>query len=459
MKMKLFVERGQALILIALAAVGLFAVTGLAIDGSAKFSDRRHAQNAADTAALAAALAKSNALENPSLSSTPVECPASSPPYSDVCNALLDAGLNRADSNGYDDNLVSNTVEVYSPPISGAYAGDDSYVQVIITSYVDTYFARVIGINQTRNIVEAVALAKKGGPLGDGAMIVAYDPDPNCSSGGGSGGGSVDVSGNGTVNLYGGGIFVNSDESCGFSIPNCADLNIYSGGINSAASVDNIDQDGCSTTATENLGQDPVIIPDDVDIPDEPSECTQLATAYKTGANEWHITPGYYSDFPQANINGNIIPANKQDIIMDPGIYCVGQDIKWSGQTFTSLDGSSGVTLYLRSGADFDLNINSPITLYAPDSGSEYDGYIIIQDGTPTSIGSCHVAGGSYLNIEGTVFAPYCDITVNGGNDSNAQINAQLVGWNIKLNGNNTINFNYDPSKIPSVNRKIGLMR
>ena len=56
MKPKLFVERGQALILIALAAVGLFGMTGLAIDGGMVFSDRRNAQNAADTAALAGAL-------------------------------------------------------------------------------------------------------------------------------------------------------------------------------------------------------------------------------------------------------------------------------------------------------------------------------------------------------------------------------------------------------------------
>ena len=55
-------ERGQALILIALAAIGLVGIAGLAIDGSAKFSDRRHAQNAADSAALAGALAKAAAL-------------------------------------------------------------------------------------------------------------------------------------------------------------------------------------------------------------------------------------------------------------------------------------------------------------------------------------------------------------------------------------------------------------
>ena len=67
-------ERGQALVLIALAAIGLFGITGLAIDGSAKFSDRRHAQNAADTAVLAAALAKATALTN-GLSNNPASCP------------------------------------------------------------------------------------------------------------------------------------------------------------------------------------------------------------------------------------------------------------------------------------------------------------------------------------------------------------------------------------------------
>ncbi len=51
-------QRGQALVLIALAAIGLFAFAALAIDGSAVFSDRRHSQNASDTAAYAAALAK-----------------------------------------------------------------------------------------------------------------------------------------------------------------------------------------------------------------------------------------------------------------------------------------------------------------------------------------------------------------------------------------------------------------
>src|ERR1051326_344389 len=91
LSMKRTTERGQALILIALAAIGLFAMTGLAIDGSAKFSDRRHAQNAADAAALAGALAKINA-----------------DPQWDL------TAMNRARGNGYDNYFpsIDNRIEV-----------------------------------------------------------------------------------------------------------------------------------------------------------------------------------------------------------------------------------------------------------------------------------------------------------------------------------------------------------
>ena len=56
-------QRGQALIIIAFAIIGLIGMTGLAVDGGMAFSDRRHAQNAADTAAVAGALAKIDAVE------------------------------------------------------------------------------------------------------------------------------------------------------------------------------------------------------------------------------------------------------------------------------------------------------------------------------------------------------------------------------------------------------------
>jgi len=447
MKMKLLVERGQALILIALAAIGLFGITGLAIDGGARFSDRRHAQNAADTAALAAALAKANALMDPTLSNSPIACPAASLPYSDVCNALLSAGLGRASENGYDDNLVTNNVEVYSPPISGPYLNNGSYIQVIITSYIKTSFARVIGINQLQNVVEAVALTKEGGILFDGASVVSMNPSPNC------GNGSVNVGGNGTINLNGGGIFVNSDETCGYSQTSCSvTLNITGGGgISSAGSPIN---QSCGTPAPADTTEPQVVVPDEVDMPDEPIECSQAhPLPTNTSGSSWTIYPGYYTDFPQAGLI-----SNNKDITLAPGVYCVDSNIHWSGSTFNSLDGTSGVTIYIKSGHGFSTSINSPIWLNASASG-DYKGYLMIMNGSMNSIQNCTINGGSYLNMNGTIFAPYCDVTINGDNSTSSDFNAQVIGWDVKLNGNNTINFIYDPSNIPTVKRKVGLMR
>ena len=51
-------ERGQALIIIALALVGLVGIAGLVIDGGNAFQDKQRAQNAVDSAALASAHAR-----------------------------------------------------------------------------------------------------------------------------------------------------------------------------------------------------------------------------------------------------------------------------------------------------------------------------------------------------------------------------------------------------------------
>src|SRR5688572_8056840 len=121
-------EKGQALVIIALAAVGLFAFTALAIDGSRVFSDRRHAQNAADTAVLAAALAK---IRTPDYPPNPPGAPDA---------AARVAGYNRAVSNGYE-NDADSTVQVnicnepgLAFPCEGVPAGADlsQYLQVVI---------------------------------------------------------------------------------------------------------------------------------------------------------------------------------------------------------------------------------------------------------------------------------------------------------------------------------------
>jgi len=497
-------ERGQALIIIAFSIIALVGMVGLAIDGGTKFSDRRHAQNAADTAAMAAALAKVDALiagvsDNSPTTSAPTTCPPPSGVLaSPVCDALQLAGLDRADSNDYSNNLTSNTVNIYSPPISGYYStlvDKNDYVQVIIDSSVNTTFSRVFGFNQFKNHVEAVALAKPGYNLANGAMIISYDPNPTCPSGPGNGGGSVDVSGAATLNLTGGGILINSGIACGFNAPNCPTINITGGaGINSVAvsPLDNITQkDSCaSPPATENFDQKPIAITGDVYWPPVPKECamsgyptpTKLGEIMVPGnpqpVEEWLIYPGYYEEFPQATL-----VANKSHIYMASGVYCIDPggptknwDVSWSPVAAAALYGSTdpsenkysvhnpdGVTLYIKKGGGFAINASSPTYLDASKNpngpNADYQGYLIILEGDPTSHPTCSITGGADIDINGLIFAPYCNITVNGGSDSTAKINAQLIGWDLLINGNNIINFNYDPNNQVKVKRRVGLMK
>ena len=450
MNPKIIGERGQALILIAFAAIALFAITGLAIDGSNKFSDRRHAQNAADTAALSGALARANTLtDNPGLSDSEV-CPNGSP--GTLCQAITTAALGIASNNGYDNNLVSNEVKVYTcnHPDSdcGPYAGNKNYVKVIITSYVNTFFMRVLGTDRTQNIVEAVALSGKGGSIANGASVVSMDPHPNC------GNGSFNVGGNGEIHLTGGGMFVNSSASCGYSQTSCSVIltaNPSGIGISSAGSP--IEQ-SCDIDLPANETAQQIMVPDEIIYPEKPPECGMTApTPSNLGGGKWRIYPGYYTDFPQAGLIGN-----GQDIELQSGVYCVDGDVHWSGSTFASLDGLSGVTIYITEGHDFRFNINSPIKLDASNSG-DYQGYLIVLEGNQNSHPSCVINGGSYLDINGTIFAPYCDITVNGDNSTQSLFNAQIIGWDVKLNGGNVITITYDPDDNAKIKRRVGLMK
>jgi Flp pilus assembly protein TadG len=483
-------EKGQALVVIALAAVALFGFVALAIDGTAKFADRRNAQNASDTAALAAALAKVNAITDGD-SNTPLACTSEDmSTASEVCVALVLAGLDRADSNGYD--TANSTIQVYSPPLNGYYAtvaNSDDYVQVIITSHVPTTFMRVFGVNQSDNIVSAVAYMKEGKDLTDGAMIISYDPDPNCSTGG-EGGYSVQVSGSSEVNLYGGGILLNSDEVCGFKIPNCADLNMYDGGTINTVGADNVNLEGCTfdPEITPNYDQDPIAIPEDVYWPDVPPACgitpstpTQLGEITVGDppkvVEEWLIYPGYYENFPSEALD-----VKGAYVYLASGVYCVNppmdQDLTWRSVDAALINGSTdplknkyqdpdnplpdvnpdGVTIYIKAGGGFSINAKSPTYLDASTDG-DYQGYLVILEGTHTSHPSCTINGGADINLNGLIFAPYCNFVINGKAGEDAEINAQLIGWDIKINGDNTINFNYDPSNKVILKRRLGLMK
>jgi hypothetical protein len=362
---------------------------------------------------------------------------------SDVCVELVLEGLGLADDNGYD-NFTNNIVSIYSPPVDGYYQNNDDYVQVFITSTVNTTFMKVVGRNQFTHTVQAVVLAKPQGPTFDGAAVVSLNPSPAC------GNGSVKVSGSGTVTLDGG-LFVNSNVSCGFKEPNCTNFKFTSGGINSAGSP--IDLNAChGSTIPTDTSKGQFSIPDDVFIPVEPSVCktkTPWGSYLKTATDKYTIFPGYYTSFPP-------VTNNKYDLTVNPGIYCIDGNVKWTSGTFNTLTGSN-VTFYITSGHSFDMS-GGVLNLSATTTSGPYKGYLIILDGTPSSIQDCKINGGGGGIVTGSIFAPYCNLTINGNSDTDSY-SAQFVGYDVTLNGDNILNVTYDPSKVAKDPRRVGLMK
>lgn len=414
-------ERGQALILITFAAIGLFAIAGLAIDGTAKFSDRRHAQNAADTAALAGSLSLVNG------KTTVV--------YGNVQQWQYDA-LQRADSNGYDRNLISNRVWVYrcndsktdpsslryeSPVGCGPYEGQADYVQVVIDSKINTYFARVIGINQTRNIVSALALSQHTytSQLYGGASIVGLAPD-QCKT--------IYFSGSAAVNVTGGGVFSNSNLDCGFYLQGAHGLSIGIGGsVNMVAS-------GYSTPGNPSVSGITGGIHGGATAYDYPPPAYMLPT----------YTCDYtYANFPPSGVSN-----------LSPGTYCITNKWKMSGGDHLT---GTGVTFVMLGSSNIDWAGNSTMNLSAPTSGS-LAGMLIYAPMSNTS--TMKFNGTSSSSLTGTIFMPAAALEYNGTGNLNPS-HVQIIGYTINLGGSNDTNVLYDdPSNWDAtIPAQVGIMQ
>lgn len=412
-------EKGQALILIVFAAVGLFAFAALAIDGSRAFSDKRHAQNAADTSALAAALAKIRGQNWP---------------------AVVNTAQARATSNGYDNNNITNIVEVYlcndtahatcaALPIG---AKKEDYVQVKITSHVQTTFARVIGRQEVVNQVTAVAHAIPGyrNSTFGGQALVALNKDA-CPA--------LDYGGGSTTTVTGSGIFVNS--RCDGTPPyNASNQGLNSSSNNTTLTVpcynvvggktvreSSLVASGGCTSSTNNSSMfisNPLEVYNKADIP-----CGTTAGTYDATT----LNPGNYT--------GAFPPGGQT--IMKPGTYCIdagNQGFSLSGgQTLTG----NGVLVYMKSG-----NVNwtsGGIHLTAMQGvNANYDGLLLYLG--PGNCSNVSITGNGTSQYVGTILAPCSLVKLAGGSSTGNQniLENQIIADLIQLTGSNSLNINFN---------------
>ncbi len=181
---------GSILVWSAFLLVALIAMVGLVIDGGLMMAAYRQCHNAADAAALAAAM-------DLMLGRSEAEAAAT------AVNFVTDAEHN---------NLPDATVVVNVPPTQGPYAGSPDHVEAIVTYPFPTYFVHVVmpGHNRDQSVRAWAVAGFEWITAGEGVMALDPTAWPGLNV---SGGGRIKILGRIIVNSEGGGVDENGDPS------------------------------------------------------------------------------------------------------------------------------------------------------------------------------------------------------------------------------------------------------
>ena len=425
-------EKGQSIVLLALAFVALLGFTALAVDGGLVYANRRDMQNAADASSLAGGSAAALYMENHAVSYGEWDCndaeviaAQNSSPSGAKAIAINQAAANDYlldDDDSDDHGVFTGCVQSYD---NGAWIEKFIDVRTRITSDTRTAFAHLIYNGPLRNTVEAVTRVDPPMPLVFGNAIVSLGDD--CTHDG------IEFDGGVGTSVTGGGIYSNScldtggngdvivaepfDISC--ALPDCYTDSGGSGTI--------------SPTPEEGLGRK---IPAAAFEVPEPS-CTGL-TDYGNYDGDGNLEPGIY----------NRITINNGDHTMDPGLYCVSNNVSITGGTLVGSD----VTFYI-IGGDYDSSGNATISLIGPPAENCEDPCIVYKAAPGVLIylawgntGEVSMLGDENSEYMGLVFAPDGTIEAGGSSSLIAEIHAQLVGQRVRIHGNTSINITFDDS-------------
>jgi hypothetical protein len=385
-------ERGQALILIAIALGGLLLGIGLALDTGQLFVARRAAQTAADAGAWAGAAVL----------------------YAGGSAAQArTAAATDATRNGYTDGGFV-TVTTTSPPASGTYANDPGYIEVTITEQVLTRFLPGASGSRTPITVRAVA-----GPTGNTTFQLS-----NASRFTVTGGGTnTNTSSANSIQIAGGGAFLT------------ATFNRFTGGVQAA---DAARMSPAPTTLVAAVA-DPFLSlagPSTTGVPTFAGQTITNATVT--------LSPGVYT--------GLVTVGNLGIARLNAGKYIFRAGLTTTGTGSLILAGAGGVLLYNANAnypaaggvcGSLSLAGTGTMALTAGTTGS-YAGMLVFQDrGCAGAVGITVRTG---TTLGGTLYVPAATLTVTAAN--NVTIASQIVAYELAIAGGNILTMTFSPGSV-----------
>lgn len=414
-------ERGQALILITVGAILIFAMMGLVVDIGWGHFRKNAAQAAADSAALAAVTSVSvSAPCNPVCASGTVSCQAATTCPSSITDPPannLQAGCLYAKSNGFQASGNQNVTmagNTTSPPTNVSGVTVKYWATATITETETQLFSAILG-NKGLHVAASATAAML--PGSGGGCIYVMDAS----------GSSVTSSGAALLQSACG-IYINSSSSSAVTMSGSATIKTTGGAKTNIVGNPGVLVSGTATvTPSPNVGVTAASDPFASMNPPTVGACTYSSPVVVT--TNTTLNPGVYC--------GGIITSGTETITLNGGgatngLYVIKSGITESGSpTFNG----SGVTLYFPTGGITGSGSGS-FNLSAPTSGT-YEGIVLFEDRSNSS--GITLSGSTGTQVNGVVYMPDGNLTYSGYSGTSG-VATTIVVNNITFSGTSYIN-------------------
>ena len=394
--------KGNILLLAGAGMTVLVGGAGLGVDTVNWYLWKRQMQQAVDTGATAGALALAHGQD---------------------VDANANTELARAANTAFVVESISN------PPATGAFAGDNTAVEVIATTSRVLPFSSLFLAEPPTIRTRAVA-----------AAVAVGNPCVRALAGSGTG---VEVFGGAQVDL---GCPVSSNSPGGVSVDVGGssyldtDMVLSVGGIDYG--TDNIPSD----TAIVSYGlpvDDPLADRDMIN--DTPPGCTH---------NNFHVGPSESKTLCAGTYRNGL--RIQGEAFLQEGTYWIhgGTLAINSNARIRLAPGARGVTFVLTGNTanqiatvsingSADIDISATTQALADANGNDYAGILFFQD--RTGVNTNHtINGGANINLEGAIYMPTGDLTYNGDASQTAQC-LLIVTERVRFGGTNRIDNNCNP--------------
>lgn len=420
MKSHVHSEKGQVLVILVVALIGLLGFTSLAIDVGMIYSDRRYAQNVADASAIAGAQASMLLIENFGMKNYEWQCGTLTANIQDAYQkAIQRAAVN--DFTIIQDDSLGTAGHDHGVRVICNQAGRYLDVMVMLSRVTSTSFVHLFYGGQVRNTVTAIARVKPGITAGNGANLVSTGPEDGNDTGGiyGSGNTFLTISGmcsrsniefksNTDVTIAGGEVLYDEDFTAV--------------GIPSPAPIPQADP--CP------------IVHQPIPSPGDKCASADVDPYDKLQNFSGALTPGNYGDL---DFSG--------PVTLSPGLYCINGTVKMNDTT--GYIAGTGVTIYY-TGTSLTINGGSDQTLAAPNSPGTPPTNNAVEDLLlyipPTIRADVKINGKSGSTFSGTMYAPNSLWIVNGSGtvDNPVLMSSSIIGYDIILTGTSYVDMVYD---------------